>query len=63
MPTKKRKSCRIKVVPGTDRVGPSVMALNSRGHSVNVINYPKGYVISAKEKTRAQKILCVVTRS
>lgn len=33
--------------------GPSAV-LDYRGHSLNVMNYPKGYAITRKEKSKAR---------
>ena len=54
MPTKKKR-CSFKVKWQTNKWGTKDAVLyDSRGHSINAMNYPKGFVLTAAEKKRAE---------
>lgn len=54
-----RKSCTVVFFPARrPGLGPSAVATDGRGRSFNVINYPVGYKLTAKEKARARRVLC-----
>jgi len=50
------KKARCTVVFRTDRVGPYAM-LMSRGHSINVMNFPSGTVLTRGKKLHARRLL------
>lgn len=47
--------CTVKF--GHSNIGPFAMLLNSRGQSINVMNYPRDYRLTNKERVRARRVL------
>jgi len=52
---KKKNTCTVEFTD--DKRGPSAVLYDKRGRSINVMNFPKGHQLTAKERTRARKRL------
>jgi hypothetical protein len=52
---KTKKTCTVAFTASAH--GPSAVLYDKRGRSINVMNFPKGHALTAKEKTRARRRL------
>lgn len=53
----RRSKCHVTFISGAQRGGPAAILWDKHGHSLNAMNYPRGHRFTAKEKTRARKML------
>jgi hypothetical protein len=57
---KKKSTCTVTFTASAH--GPSAVLYDKRGRSINVMNFPKGHRLTAKDQARARKRLLASCR-